>query len=100
VGIGAIAGAMGAGLIAGRVPLGRLFWLGLCAAGTGLTGLAFSTALPVAIAVCLLVGRGTGVLNVIFALAGLLVVAGGLTSIAPLQPPDVPAAERITGTLA
>jgi MFS family permease len=141
---------MGAGLIAGRVPLGRLFWLGLCVAGAGLTGLAFSTALPVAIAVCLLVGLGTGVLNAVFeplilrvtpqhllgrvnsvispiiqlasitsmalagllastvlrgfhlvvagvvfgpyntvfALAGLLVVAGGLTSIAPLRAAD------------
>jgi MFS family permease len=66
VGVGAIAGAMGAGKIAGRVPLGRLFWLGSCVAGAGVTGLAFCTDLPAAIAVCLLIGLGTGVLNAVF----------------------------------
>jgi MFS family permease len=66
VGVGAVAGAMGTGMIADRVVgLGRLLWLSLIVGGLALIGLSLCTALPWAIAACVLLGIAVGVVNAV-----------------------------------
>jgi MFS family permease len=63
VGAGAVAGALLAGGIAGRVGAARLLRLGLVVGGLGLLGYSRVTSLPVAIPVLGLVGVAFGVVN-------------------------------------
>jgi MFS family permease len=63
VGAGAVAGALLAGGIAGRVGAARLLRLGLVVGGLGLLGYSQVTSLPVAIPLLGLVGVAFGVVN-------------------------------------
>ena len=65
IGAGAVAGSLGAGALARRVSLGRLLWLSMLVGGVALIGLSRCTALPPALAACLLLGISVGVINAI-----------------------------------
>jgi MFS family permease len=63
VGAGAVAGALLAGAVAGRVGPARLFWVGLLLGGLGLLGYSRVTSLAVAVPVLGVAGVAFGVVN-------------------------------------
>jgi MFS family permease len=65
VGVGAIAGALIAAAIAGRIRPGQLFWLSLTVCGVALIALSRSTSLATAITFAVLIGVGGGVVNAV-----------------------------------
>ncbi len=66
VGVGAVAGALLAGVIARRIPPAQLFWIALITCGVALIAFARTTALPAAIVAAVVIGLGAGVLNSAF----------------------------------
>jgi MFS family permease len=65
VGVGAIGGALTGGAIAGRVGLGRTLWLSMAVGGVALIGLSRCTAVPPALATCLILGAAVGAVNAV-----------------------------------
>jgi MFS family permease len=65
VGVGAIAGALLAAGIAGRIRPGQLFWLSLTICGLALIALSRSTSLATAITFAACLGVGAGVVNAV-----------------------------------
>lgn len=105
IGAGAIAGALGAGPLASRVSLGRILWVAMIVAGLALIGLSRCTALPPALAACLLLGICVGVINAVDAPMTLRIVPAHLIGrvsavFSPLQQVSSIASMALAGALA
>ncbi len=104
-GAGAIGGALTGGAIGGRVGLGRLLWVSLAGGGIALVGLALCTAIPPALAACLLLGVAMGAVNAaagpIMLRAVPLAVIGRVSALfSPLQQASSIVSMAVAGVLA